>query len=85
MDKGDFMKAKDFIDQALKIDEKLFGNEHYIYAKDLHALGLYFKKTGNIEKAKEFFERSLNLCKNILGEKHHKTKKVKEDLASIEH
>jgi tetratricopeptide (TPR) repeat protein len=55
---GDHRKAIEFFEQALAIDEAVFGKEHPNVAIRLNNLGSAYFALGNTKKAKPYFEQA---------------------------
>jgi tetratricopeptide (TPR) repeat protein len=64
----DFRKALDYFQQALKIDEALFGSLHLNVARDLNNLGVVLNELGEHRNAFDYFQRALEIWKKVDGE-----------------
>ncbi len=69
-DAGDAKKAIEYFEQALSIDEEIYGERHPDVARDLNNLGLAWNALGDPKKAIEYFEQALSIGKEVYGERH---------------
>ena len=82
-DMGDLQGAKEFYEQALRIDKKEYGPNHPNMATLLNNLGLVLQKMEDLLGAQEHIGRALEIFRQSLGEEHPKTVAVRENLASL--
>lgn len=80
---GEHRKAIDYFQQALKIDEALFGRRHATVARELNNLGLSWSELGDFEKAVDYLQQSIDLWEKIYGEKHPQTAAILNNLGSV--
>ncbi|KIC76579.1 hypothetical protein DB41_FK00010, partial [Neochlamydia sp. TUME1] len=69
-EQGNLDKAVEYINKALAIELKLFGEKHPLVARDYNNLGTIYQKQGNLSKAVESIHRALAISLKILGEYH---------------
>ena len=67
---AEFVKAKEYYEQALAIDEQEYGMQHQEVAKDANNLGSALKALGKLNEAKECFERALEIDEYVYGKEH---------------
>lgn len=73
---GNFVKALEYLNKALKIDKQLLGGEHPYTAITYNYFGLLYNEQYDYEKALEFYTKAYNIMNNKLCENHPKTKDV---------
>ena len=71
-------KAINHYEQALAIDEKVYGNEHPDVARELNNLGVAYYHMGQKEKAKPYFQNAYAIFNKFYGEEHPDIQMVKE-------
>jgi tetratricopeptide (TPR) repeat protein len=81
-DVAEYLKAKDFLERALQIDEAAFGPDHYTVAKDMNNLGGVLQKLGNLMAAKAAFERALKIDEAAFGSEHPNVARDLNELGS---
>jgi tetratricopeptide (TPR) repeat protein len=69
-DVGDNNEAIKCFEKALKIDKKIYGEEHPDVARRLNNLGGAWYALGDAKKAIEYYEKALKIDKKIYGEEH---------------
>jgi tetratricopeptide (TPR) repeat protein len=74
---GDQGKAIGYIEQALAIDEKVYGKEHPNVAIRLNNLGSVYFELGQKGLARPYFEKALAIFTHFFGTEHPNTKVVK--------
>ena len=74
LDLGDAKKAIEYLDKALEIDLKVYGDKHPTVATDYNNLGLAYKDLGDAKKAIENIFKSLLIALNSLSIQHPNTK-----------
>ncbi|XP_046863552.1 kinesin light chain 1-like [Xenia sp. Carnegie-2017] len=67
---GEYEKAKDFYERAMKIETKAFGPDHVNIATTYSNLGTVYSKMGEYEKAKDFYERAIEIETKAFGPDH---------------
>lgn len=63
---GDLERAEKLYNRALKYDEKAFGEDHEMVAKDLNNLALLYKKQGKYKEAEPLLKRSITIKERLL-------------------
>jgi tetratricopeptide (TPR) repeat protein len=81
-DLGEHLKAIDYYEQALHINKRLLGHEHYNVAIILNNLGEAWKAMGEPIKAISYYEEALCIWRKIYGEKHQKIATALNNLGS---
>ncbi len=69
-DVGDAQKAVEYYEKALKIDRKVYGENHPRVATKLNNLGSAWDALGDSQKAVEYFEKALKIDRKVYGENH---------------
>ncbi|MCI0398381.1 MAG: FxSxx-COOH system tetratricopeptide repeat protein [Chloroflexi bacterium] len=77
---ADFVAARRYLEQALAIQEKIFGPQHPQTAQSLNNLGVLLQLMGAYEAARPCFERALTIREKTLGAKHPETAESLNDL-----
>jgi tetratricopeptide (TPR) repeat protein len=67
---GDKKKAIGYYEQALAIDEKVYGKEHPNVAIRLNNLGAAYDDLGEKEKAIGYYEQALAIDEKVYGKEH---------------
>ena len=80
---GEYDKAKPFLDDALAINKKIYGNESKETAYSLHDLGLYFDWVGDYKKADSIYSISINILRKVLQHPTKQFSNVLNDQALI--
>jgi tetratricopeptide (TPR) repeat protein len=70
---GDLRGAKEYFEQALRINRTLRGEEHAETASSLNNLGYVLRAMGDLRGAKEHIEAALTIRRKLLGEEHPDT------------
>jgi len=81
--KGDIENALRFGQQALKIDEKIYGLEHPVVADDADKLGHILLAKGDLDGALQYTQRAFNIDEKILGTGNVAIANVMDDLGRI--
>lgn len=68
--KGEYIKAIEYLQKALKIDLNKLGPEHPDVARDYSNLGLTYEGKGDYEEAIENFQKSLKINLKKFGPEH---------------
>ena len=63
----EFVKVKATFEQALEIDEKIYGENHPKVAEDATNLGFLLKDQGDLSGAGKYFERALKINQDWFG------------------
>jgi tetratricopeptide (TPR) repeat protein len=80
---GEPRKAIEYYDQALAIDEAVFGKEHPTIAIRFNNLGAVYFELGKNQKAKAYFEKAYKIFKKFFGNEHPHTKTVAQWLKTV--
>ncbi|BBI18333.1 tetratricopeptide repeat protein [Neochlamydia sp. S13] len=67
---GNLDKAAEYINKALDINLKLFGENHLTVARDYNNLGQIYKEQSNLDKAAEYINKALAIDLKLLGKNH---------------
>jgi tetratricopeptide (TPR) repeat protein len=82
-DLGEFGNAKKHFENALQINEKVYGKYHPSVVSDLINLGLVFEKMGDKDNAKYNYERAYKICLDVFGENHPSTITARDNLDTL--
>jgi tetratricopeptide (TPR) repeat protein len=69
-DKGNYTKAIEYYEQALKVTALAFGDEHPNVAEALNQLGRVWADKGEIDQAVDYFRNALTMSQHLLGTQH---------------
>ena len=67
---GNYKQAIDYINRALKIVKKEFGDKHYKYGMFLNSLGLAYAMTDDYGMAFVYLKQALQILVTSLGDNH---------------
>ena len=67
---GQHSEAKEYHEKALKIMEKIYGEEHADVGASYTNLGNVYKDLGRYSEAKEYHKKALIMGQKIFGEEH---------------
>ncbi len=67
---GHFDAAQEWLEKALRIQERLFDGDHVDLADSLNALAVVLRSKGERELARAMFDRVLTMRKRLLGSDH---------------
>ena len=81
---GDHYGAKAAYENALKIDEAVFGPNHHNVAISCKNLGSVFQCVGDYSNSIEAYTRAIKILKNRLPEGHPSIKGVEKNLREVE-
>lgn len=70
---GEYSKALEYYEKALKIREQIFGSEHPYTAKSYNNIGLVHYGMGAYSRALEYYEKALRIKELVLGRKDPST------------
>ncbi len=62
---GEFDKGKPFLDKALELNKKLYGEESREYAESLHDLALYYDWIGELIIADSIYSKSIEILRKV--------------------
>ena len=68
--RGEFNDAKSALENALQIDETVYGPDHPNVAIRVNNLGLVLKDLGELQEARKLFERALKIDETVYGPDH---------------
>jgi len=80
---GHYSEAIRKVEEALAIDEKVFGLKHPQVTKDLILLGLFYRLLGNSRKAESLYQRALAIREKAFGPEHPDVAKSLNNLAML--
>ena len=80
---GDYDKALEYYQNALKIREEKLGLEHPDTATSYNNIGLIYKKKGENNKALKYYELSLEVRKKVLGPDHPDTATSYDNIGGV--
>ena len=81
---GEYNKAIEYNEKALKINLATLGENHPTIATSYNNIGLAWDGKGEYEKAIEFYNRALKIFIATLGENHPKVKVIRGNLERTE-
>ena len=76
-------KAEEAYEKALKIREKIWGQENPDTATAYNNLAVVYRAQGDYEKAKGFYEKALKIREKVLGQEHPDTAITYNNLAGV--
>ena len=79
---GEYKKAIDYFEKALKIDLKAYDENHPKVATYYNNLGAAWKSLGEYKKAIDYYEKALKILEKKLGKKHPHIITVRKNLES---
>ena len=68
---GQYDKAKEVLERALKIKEQHYGQEHFEVVKTLTNLGSTYRELKDYEKARDVLEQALKIKEQHYGQDHY--------------
>ena len=80
---GDYPKALEWVQKALKIFEKVLGLEHPNTATSYHNIASVYFRQGDYTKALEWFQKALEIEEKMLGLEHPNTATSYHSIASV--
>ena len=78
---GLYQKAESLLSKALKIREKILGEEHPDTATSYNNLAVLYKSMGEYQKAEPLYLKALKIREKVLGEEHPSTATSYNNLA----
>ena len=82
-DQGKYEEAEPLYQQALAIDEKVYGQDHPEVATDLSSLANLYWNQGKYEEAEPLYQRALAIREQVFGFDHPLTAKVRKNYADF--
>ena len=82
---GDLEKTEFYLQQALTIRQKVFGENHLDVARSLQSLSLLFLAQAKYEISENHLKRALSILENVLGKSHSKVAECYHNLAKLYH
>jgi tetratricopeptide (TPR) repeat protein len=82
-DQGDFDGAKEYLERALAIYERILPPDDPVLVSSLTNLGSLLYALRNYSAAKDYFERALVICERILPADHPLTVFIRDTLHTI--
>ncbi|KHD05686.1 hypothetical protein PN36_18275 [Candidatus Thiomargarita nelsonii] len=70
---GEFKKALQLAEKALKITTEILGEKHPDSITSLNNLGIFHVKVGKFDEALQLFEKGYHISKEVFGKKHSQT------------
>jgi len=67
---ADYAGARESLERALAIDERVYGPDHPNVARDVNNLGMVLKDLGDLADAQEAYERALAIDERVYGPDH---------------
>jgi tetratricopeptide (TPR) repeat protein len=80
---GNYKQAIDYINRALSIIKKEFGDKHYKYGMFLNSLGLAYAMTNDYKMAYIHLKQALQILINSLGPNHIEVCDVYSNLGEV--
>jgi tetratricopeptide (TPR) repeat protein len=80
---GNYEEAIDYINRALVIIKKEFGDKHYKYGMFLNSLGLAYAMTNDYKTAYTYMKQSLQILLTALGTDHIEVCDVYSNLGDV--
>jgi tetratricopeptide (TPR) repeat protein len=71
----------DYLQQALNMDLKFYGNNHPALAKEYNSIASIYSTLNNHAKAEEYYQKALTILIDKLGADHPNTKITRENIA----
>jgi tetratricopeptide (TPR) repeat protein len=75
-----YTDARKLCEQALTIDEQVYGDEHPETARTLHCLGNIYESQGHYTDAQHYYERAIAIGERTWGPEHPDTARLLNDL-----
>jgi len=80
---GNINSALKFFEQALKIDEKIFGKDHPNVARVLNNIAMVLQDKGDLEAALQYLNRALEINERVFEKDPHNVARVLNNIALI--
>ena len=81
--KGQYDRAIELYERALRIREATLGEMHADTARTIKSMGTAYSKKGQHDRAIAATERALRICLQVLGPHHPQTLETQQSLANI--
>ena len=81
--KGQYDRAIELYERALRIQEATLGEMHADTALTIMSMGAAYGKKGQYDRAIAATERALRICLQVLGPHHPQTLETQQSLANI--
>jgi tetratricopeptide (TPR) repeat protein len=81
--KGDLDEALQYMQQALKIDEKVYGPEHLTVAIRNNNIGLILKDKGDLDGALQYMQQALKIDEKVYGPDHPAVAVVANNIGQV--
>ena len=78
--RGNYAEAAAFVQEALAIDEAVFGENHPQVAADLNTLATLAFHCGEKHLARQLYERAVAIRREALGDEHVRTRASQKNL-----
>ncbi|MDE6784003.1 MAG: tetratricopeptide repeat protein, partial [Ruminococcus sp.] len=78
---GEYDKALEYYEKALKICESVLGKEHPNTATTYNNIAVVYQDKGEYDKALEYYEKALKICESVLGKTHPLTVAISQNIA----
>ena len=82
---GDYDKALEYYNKALKISKAVLGENHRDTAMSYGNIGVVYDNLGDYDKALEFKNKALEIQKDVLGENHPDTAMSYGNIGNVYH
>ena len=82
-EKGEYGKAEPLLKQAVRINLKVFGNQHLDTANSLNSLAVLYESQGRYIEAEPVYQQALSIYQKVLGAEHPDTANSFNNLASL--
>ena len=82
-EKGQYDRAIELFERALRIEEATLGEMHAETAGTISSMGASYSKKGQHDRAIAATERALRICLQVLGPHHPQTLQTQQSLANI--
>jgi tetratricopeptide (TPR) repeat protein len=81
--KGQYDRAIELYERALRIQEATLGEMHASTAGTISSMGTAYGEKGQYDRATALTERALHICRSALGPQHPQTLQTQQSLAGI--
>jgi len=77
-DNGDYLQAQDWNMKALKIRERMLGEEHPTTALSYSNIALMYHHLSDITRARKWYGKALRVFRKVYGDEHARTKEIQQ-------